>query len=459
MNVARNETNRSYADEMFESGFGGRPVTSRPPPGLEITEGPFAKWDPNRDPVSYRREKTAETSGRREAQAISVQTGDATVGKNPEPRPPTQPQVAKTSPADDAQTSTKIPKTAGLGTVDFADGAQGMISAQSSKIDAFSLGGGTPPLRGHDIGQLPPAPDKGPRVVGGAPGGGTRGPSSAAARARARAEGRTGKEPVNAVVNQPPPSPQSRPGTDMGAQSLANDRDRSAFVSSGVGGNAQLFSGNGDVQKVGEVTADVGDNAHPLALFTKLGAALGDDWVTWEPETIDASFAAALGHEPSPAILNTAMALKAVVNNPAAFFGDWHGFEKICIVFSGATPHMALIEDLSPEQMAHGVACARRLVGKDAEFSDAMKAYVAARLFDAGLVMAPMELGFANRDLGKLVEDQDLRKRTVTVFAKAMKQGSFDPGDDEALGVQLSRLLRCHAYVADRFDELSAQLA
>jgi hypothetical protein len=469
VNQRRNDEGRSYADSMFEGGdpFTGHRVGGSPPQGLVITEGPFAQWDPNRDPVAQRREKLAEAGvslppQRPAAAAISVQTGDSRPLPARRP-PPTQPAIALVSPVDDATVNVKMPKVAsptqGLEGTDFGDGPQ------STKIDAFSLGGGTPPVQGSDIGQLPPAPDGKPNAVKSAPGNGSRGPSSAAAaRVKARVDGKVGKEPVNKTAPVQPQSPQPRPGVDMGGSYLSDDKNRAAFVSSGVAGAPSLFMGDGQRMKVGSVTDSIAlatrDDVHPLALYAALTTSFGGDWMGWEPETIQTMFEKNMSAEPTAAVMNKAMALKAIMNRPETFFSDWHGFEKICIVFSGDTPHMTLIEEISPEQMAHACVCARHLVGKDHEFGDEMKQYIAARLLDSGLVVAPLELGFVNRLVGAGVDihNQDLRKRTTAVLAKVIKEGAFDPGEDEALGVQLTRLLRVHAYVLDRFDELAAQL-
>jgi hypothetical protein len=139
------------------------------------------------------------------------------------------------------------------------------------------------------------------------------------------------------------------------------------------------------------------------------------------------------------------------------FFDRWQAFEKISVSLNDHQPSMTDTEDLDPEEMANAVTVVRKLAG-DGDFSHEVESYVAARLFDSGLVVAPPQLAFADEKLASLVKDDGLRKKVILAYAAAVKSDSDLPESDDPVDIQVARLVRSHVYVLDRLNQGREQL-
>lgn len=202
------------------------------------------------------------------------------------------------------------------------------------------------------------------------------------------------------------------------------------------------------------------DDVHPLKLVAELEDALGPEWSDWEPETIRQTVVKEAGVEPSDDVMAKVMAVKIVLARPDRFFDDAHAFEKISVALNDQTPIMNAVEDVPVEWLSNAVTVVEKLAG-GGDFSPEVTKYVAARLFDQGYVVAPPKLAFADRELGGMVGNDDLRHKVILAYPRALNaQGLDAPGDaDTPVEVQVRRLVRNHAYVLDRIEEGRAQLS
>lgn len=492
--MSRGEPFASRADDDFTSYLLGSQRPAGAPASVVITEGPFAA--PVSDPVAFRRHQMSTnetpTAGTYAKRARANEEGGAVVtpagtGSRAAPAPSVKQASAELSPID---ASLDLP-------------GQRLARPEAMR-------GGTAPVTGSDVGSIPGA-NTDPMVLSQAPDTGVRGPKPSTARAvTAKILASIGKRTKGDVPSTPMVRPETQ-GALVDANILdlqpANDgRDRMSMTVSGINGS-ELNTGYSrepaSNTKVGAVLKAVGvppslvgeesvlwaavqekvaavaaqtddaaayiarDDTHPMALFTQLGARYGDEWLTWDLETIQQTLATDLGREPSTATMNKIAALQLLTAKPAAVYSDWHLFEKIAVAFDGAAPRLALIEDLSPEQMSFA-ASVMRMTAPDPRpvsgwtFAPDMQKYCAARLFDAGLVVAPPELGFCDAELQKLVgaDAEPLRKLSMTMYLSALKgrePRDIDQEHPPAEFVQAARLMRIHAYVLDKIDDLVRQ--
>lgn len=198
-------------------------------------------------------------------------------------------------------------------------------------------------------------------------------------------------------------------------------------------------------------------DVHPLKLVAMLDDFFGGEWRDWEPETIRASLAKEAGAEPGDVVMDKVMAVKIALRRPDVFFDRWQGFEKIAVSLNDRQPAMTATEELDPEEMSNAVTVVKKLAG-DGDFSAEVEAYVAARLFDSGLVVAPPQLSFADAKLATLVRDDELRKKVILAYAQAVKSDSDIPESDDPVDIQVARLIRNHVYVLDRLSQGREQL-
>ena len=465
------------ADEEFAAYFNGeQPLRLRDiPSGFLISEGPFsgAVAGPSKSASTARPVRAA-----RAAPAIPeapVQSA-ATVST-------TRPTGAKTgerffmSKSDDLVAEVKM----------AAEGP-GLDMSGSSMVNASAITGGTEPVVGSDADNLPSPPNQGPMKITTAPQGGKRAPNSKsiagsiAAAMASRLRGKNtpaGPRPTAPTPSSPSPAPEN------------NGRDRASTTALGSSSTQNSSVPN---EKIGEILRVMGvppsmvseasvlwtatatkiaataateldvsrDDTHPLALHVMLGSRYGDEWLDWDMEALQETLAQDTGKEPSNIVMNKIAAIHMVIMSPDEFFNDWYAFEKIAIALDGQPPRWSLVEDLEPEQMASAVGIVTRLAPGH-EFSAELKKYAATRLFDAGLVLSPPSLGFCDPVLSTMIPDdqQGLRKKAFELYIKALKGDDQDINVDDPTPetIQASRLLRCHAYVLDRADDLIGQMA
>jgi len=199
------------------------------------------------------------------------------------------------------------------------------------------------------------------------------------------------------------------------------------------------------------------DDAHPLTLLAIMTSSFGDEWRDWESETIQEMIVSDVGVEPSSVTMSKIMALKVVLKMPAVVYDDWHVLEKVVVAFSGQLPAMTEIEDLTPDVLCHGIAIINNLA--KGKFGLQATLYIAARLYDAGYVLAPVSMAFADPQLKKLVENDQLRSKVLAGYQKALKGKLPSVTSVNPVDIQVSRLMACHEFTLTNLDDVVGQLS
>lgn len=168
-------------------------------------------------------------------------------------------------------------------------------------------------------------------------------------------------------------------------------------------------------------------------------------WFEWEPETlwrtIEEDFQSALSEQ----VRNKINAAKLVYLTDA-FWKDWNVFEKVVQAFSDHIPDFFTIEPPSPGEMAWAVGEASYMRPSIA-FSEEVAAYTMAACKDAGLVLFPEELRFAQQQpLGSLGADVKAAWNMIKDLQEIEVQES-------EIGVNLVRLQAIQSYVEEMADD------
>ena len=202
-------------------------------------------------------------------------------------------------------------------------------------------------------------------------------------------------------------------------------------------------------------------DAPATAVFIAAKHLLGPTFITYEPETLW------LELDPCHSNRDKLMGAIALAMTPS-FYWDYRVF--------GATTHAFTNEMVSPEsvpkcdagQMAWAAFEAELLFaitdGESTrpEYDESVEAYVAVSLFDEGFVTTPSGLGFAAAELTSKVSPDalNLKKETEDAWAalpkEKLEQRTFE---NNALGAQLSKLATSWVYVAEKTNQLRAELA
>ncbi len=199
-----------------------------------------------------------------------------------------------------------------------------------------------------------------------------------------------------------------------------------------------------------------------LSLLVAVEKTFGSAFA-WEPETLWITCEQADVDLPvvNSAKIQAGIALMYV----PSFYWDGVVFEKTALAFSDIVPNPESLQEATPAQLAWAVVEAG-LIGErfgleKFDFETEPKVYAAVVLHRAGFVLAPPELTFAQEQLDRLNRGgEELR----TMVAERLAQlGSLDPAnhsfDESPAGVQLGYLAAVKLYVADKRQQLEAELS
>lgn len=195
---------------------------------------------------------------------------------------------------------------------------------------------------------------------------------------------------------------------------------------------------------------------HPILVRDFLNQSLGQDWISWEPETLYQELQRLTGESPDEDTFNTVLAIQALHIAPD-YWEDHNAFEKINLALNGVTPDTDAPEEyISPGQMLFGVIMAMELLGMEGEppLGPDVLAYIGTRLAQEGLVLAPGLIQAAQPDLEKqfgsrLVDPQVVAQKFEQFIDVPLDQAGLE-GSPDPVDEQVSRLLQIRDYVALR---------
>ncbi len=183
----------------------------------------------------------------------------------------------------------------------------------------------------------------------------------------------------------------------------------------------------------------------PSWYIQKLVKKYDRHWFEWEPETLWQTIEKDYRVSVSELARNKINAAKLIYLTDT-FWKDWTVFEKVVQAFNEHIPDFFSVEPPSCAEVAWGVTEVN-LMRPNIEFSDEVAAYVLAICKDAGLVLFPEELDFAqSKPFGVLAIDV----RSAWQMIKELKE--IDIVENE-IGVNLVRLQAIRAYVEEKSNE------
>jgi hypothetical protein len=200
-----------------------------------------------------------------------------------------------------------------------------------------------------------------------------------------------------------------------------------------------------------------------LALLAAAESLMGDEFIAWEPETLWLELERRGLEVPLPnrAKLQAALALVLM----PSFYWDAVVFEKTALAFDHVVPNPDALEEATAAQLAWAAVEAARIVAHHGDpardVGHEPAAYAAVVLHREGLVAAPGELAFGQRELDRLNGgDAGLRDRVKTAWA-ALDKGelAMRAFAETTLDVQLSRIAAVELHLRDREAQTSTELA
>lgn len=190
---------------------------------------------------------------------------------------------------------------------------------------------------------------------------------------------------------------------------------------------------------------------NPIQVFAACKSFWGEDWLDWEPETIEET-AKADGIEIHPINMGKMFAIRSILKTDQ-FFEDPQVFSKVCVAFASKHVDWAIVQKPKTYEVAATIALVDRFL-KDGEYSADVATFVAACALDDGFVQLPPQLTFADfefsTELALTMGDDvlDFQKNVMD----ALESDDVSDLEPEYL-VQYKRLMKCQFHVQDMINE------
>lgn len=181
------------------------------------------------------------------------------------------------------------------------------------------------------------------------------------------------------------------------------------------------------------------DDPNPFLLATALDLIVGEDWVGFEPETLKVELERAIGREVK---LDRILAVKLIIRRPELFLDNVRAAEKITVALNDTEISPGDLEDLPPEWIATAFAVHKMLNPEQPAMSEKVRNFFGAYLIEYGMGLAPTNLMQLDPVLRAHVGESDIRQATLDAYIEALVDGPIDAENAVVIGV--NRMLACH---------------
>ena len=195
------------------------------------------------------------------------------------------------------------------------------------------------------------------------------------------------------------------------------------------------------------------DDACATPVFRAAQLLLGQQMLTWEPESIWLELETR-GIDVSQLNRDKIMSCSTMLQIPA-FYWDANMFENVSLAFNDTRVIPESLQEASPAQLSWAVYEVEMLmqsVRLDPDFDYEPKEYAAVCMHREGLVLAPEILTFAQEELDKLTRGNQDIKGDVEDRWKEIDKTKLDELEleENPKDVQLGKLAAIHMYIAGR---------
>lgn len=192
-------------------------------------------------------------------------------------------------------------------------------------------------------------------------------------------------------------------------------------------------------------------DVHPILLMRDLTRLYGQEWLSWEPETIwsevaeDERLSTPIPRENRDKVMAVRTAIKS--DFPWKRF---EVFENVAHAFTGMVPRFDVMQPLEPYQAAFAIDVLHK-IHPGIDLDDDVLGYLAALLLEDGISWGPPELfGNVEPPLAILRGGRDDTARAV----EAAWGAGADADDDDAVDSQIKTLRAIGEYLAGMEEQL-----
>jgi len=193
--------------------------------------------------------------------------------------------------------------------------------------------------------------------------------------------------------------------------------------------------------------------AHPILLDLLLAKQYGQDWLGWEPETLEHFVPLDFKvKEISGLAMSKLMACKTL-HMVDTYWKQWEVFNWCTMPFNNLYPDFEVMQVPTVAQCLISVDIAER-IRNDVEWSEEVKRYIGTVYRHDGIFCTIAPTHFVNIDTADFVIDcKELHKLWPTV-----RETQIAPDDQTIMGEQLRLLLSVYKYLKANQDTLRNQL-
>ena len=195
---------------------------------------------------------------------------------------------------------------------------------------------------------------------------------------------------------------------------------------------------------------------HPLQLLQVLNQRYKQAWIDWEPDTLWWAIRKDFGPV-GDVTRNKIQALRLALSSNRPW-QDWDAFEKCSLSWNDQIPIFGAYQPMTPSQTAFGVHILKELQ-PELEFSNEVKAYIAAVLEEAGIVYAPEEWFDGAQDLidrKAWLTGFKLHVNQVWDKARSVNPDQIDWREDDPVDIHVAKLMVVREYLMQREALLQA---
>lgn len=198
-----------------------------------------------------------------------------------------------------------------------------------------------------------------------------------------------------------------------------------------------------NVIKINTVLND--EHSSAIRCYNFLNQVFGEDWHTWEIETIEKSLWIHYGVALEDTNRDKLLAIRHLCNSDGAFW-DWFEFNQLCLSFSGAIADFECLRAPSPGMVINTVKAMNYIrPDRNSFFGDEVLKYICVLLNNEGLYISPPSILFIINDEMKKLVSQEMQSKWIDILKRYNSLLSGETAEESEIDIQARRLVVAEA--------------
>lgn len=198
-----------------------------------------------------------------------------------------------------------------------------------------------------------------------------------------------------------------------------------------------------NVLKINTVLND--EKSSAIRVYNFMNQAFGEEWDTWEIETIEKSLWIHYGVALEDINRDKLLAIRHLCNSDGAFW-DWFEFNQLCLAFSGAIADFECLRAPSPGMVINTVKAMNYIrPDRNSFFGDEVLKYICVLLNNEGLYISPPSILFIINDEMKKIVSSETQAKWIDILKRYNELLSGAEAEENEIDIQARRLVVAEA--------------